>query len=134
MAINFDNRYTDVSSDEMHLTDYLQAIIANWKSILLITLAVTALGTAYAFIATPVYRADVLFHVVDKTDNNNKQDGLQPLTGMFDTKPSTAAEIELMKSRLVTEETVKSLHLDIAARPHTLPFVGGLLAPLMNGK
>ena len=134
MAINFDNRYTDVSSDEMHLTDYLQAIVANWRSILMITLAITALGTAYAFIATPVYRADVLFHVVDKADNNNKQDGLQPLTGMFDTKPSTAAEIELMKSRLVTEETVKSLHLDIAARPHTLPFVGGLLAPLMNGK
>ncbi|SEJ96602.1 polysaccharide biosynthesis tyrosine autokinase [Paraburkholderia diazotrophica] len=133
MAINFDNRYTDVSSDEMHLTDYLQAIVANWKSILLITLAITALGTAYAFLATPVYRADVLFHVVDKADNN-KQDGLQPLTGMFDTKPSTAAEIELMKSRLVTEETVKALHLDIAARPHTLPFVGGLLAPLMNGK
>ncbi|MEM5386570.1 polysaccharide biosynthesis tyrosine autokinase [Paraburkholderia phymatum] len=133
MAINFDNRYTDVSSDEMHLTDYLQAIVANWKSILLITLAITALGTAYAFLATPVYRADVLFHVVDKADNN-KQDGLQPLTGMFDTKPSTAAEIELMKSRLVTEETVKTLHLDIAARPHTLPFVGGLLAPLMNGK
>ena len=134
MAINFDNRYTDVSSDEMHLTDYLQAIVANWKSILLITLAVTALGTAYAFLATSVYRADVLFHVVDKAENNNKQDGLQPLTGMFDTKPSTAAEIELMKSRLVTEETVKTLHLDIAARPHTLPFLGGLLAPLMNGK
>ena len=91
MAINFDNRYTDVSSDEMHLTDYLQAIVANWRSILLITLAVTALGTAYAFLATPVYRADVLFHVVDKSENNNKQDGLQPLTGMFDTKPSTAA-------------------------------------------
>lgn len=134
MAINFDNRYSDVSSDEMHLTDYLQAIIANWRSILLITLAVTALGAAYAFVATPVYRADVLFHVVDKSENNNKQDGLQPLTGMFDTKPSTAAEIELMKSRLVTEETVKQLHLDIAARAHTLPFVGGLLAPLMNGK
>jgi tyrosine-protein kinase Etk/Wzc len=134
MAINFDNRYTDVSPDEMHLTDYLQAIVANWRSILLITLAVTALGTAYAFLATPVYRADVLFHVVDKAENNNKQDGLQPLTGMFDTKPSTAAEIELMKSRLVTEETVKKLHLDISARPHTLPFIGGMLAPLMNGK
>ena len=133
MAINFENRYTDTTSDELHLTDYLQAIVANWRPILLITLAVTALGTAYAFVATPVYRADVMFHVVDKADNNNK-DGLPPFTGMFDTKPSTAAEIELLKSRLVTEETVKSLRLDISAEPHTLPFVGSMLSGLVNGK
>ncbi|MFP3649041.1 protein tyrosine kinase, partial [Paraburkholderia sp. SIMBA_054] len=48
--------------------------------------------------------------------------------------PSTAAEIELLKSRLVTEETVKKLHLDITATPRYMPVIGGLIAGLVNGQ
>ncbi|MFL6637421.1 MAG: Wzz/FepE/Etk N-terminal domain-containing protein, partial [Paraburkholderia graminis] len=120
MAINFENRYTDVSAaDELHLSDYLRTIVRGWRTIATVTLIALALGCAYAFLAPPTYRADVLFHVEDKTANANAngKDSLPPLTGMFDTKPSTAAEIELLKSRLVTEETVKKLHLDITATP-----------------
>jgi tyrosine-protein kinase Etk/Wzc len=91
------------------------------------------LGTAYAFLAQPVYRANVI-QVEDKANNNNGKDTLQPLSGMFDTKPTTSAEIELLRSRLVTEETVKKLHLDIAAQPHYLPVIGGLVGDLVNGK
>jgi tyrosine-protein kinase Etk/Wzc len=101
-----------------------------------VTLIALALGCAYAFLAPPTFRADVLFHVEDKTANANAngKESLPPLTGMFDTKPSTAAEIELLKSRLVTEETVKSLHLDITASPRYMPFIGGMIAGLVNGK
>ncbi|CAN7208313.1 polysaccharide biosynthesis tyrosine autokinase [Paraburkholderia sp. 22099] len=137
MAINFENRYTDVSGqDELHLSDYLRTIVRGWRTIVTVTLIALALGCAYAFLAPPTYRADVLFHVEDKTGNNNGngKDSLPPLTGMFDTKPSTAAEIELLKSRLVTEETVKKLHLDITATPRYLPLVGGMIAGLVNGQ
>jgi tyrosine-protein kinase Etk/Wzc len=101
-----------------------------------VTLIALALGCAYAFLAPPTYRADVLFHVEDKTANANAngKDSLPPLTGMFDTKPSTAAEIELLKSRLVTEETVKKLHLDITATPRYFPIIGGMIAGLVNGQ
>ncbi|MEA3129784.1 MAG: tyrosine-protein kinase Etk/Wzc, partial [Paraburkholderia sp.] len=137
MAINFENRYSDVSGpDELHLSDYLRTIVRGWRTIVMVTLIALALGCAYAFLAPPTYRADVLFHVEDKTANANAngKDSLPPLTGMFDTKPSTAAEIELLKSRLVTEETVKNLHLDISAAPRTLPFIGGMIAGLVNGQ
>ncbi|CAB3807530.1 polysaccharide biosynthesis tyrosine autokinase [Paraburkholderia caffeinilytica] len=137
MAINFENRYTDVSAqDELHLSDYLRTIVRGWRTIVMVTLIALALGCAYAFLAPPTYRADVLFHVEDKTANANAngKDSLPPLTGMFDTKPSTAAEIELLKSRLVTEETVKKLHLDITASPRYLPFIGGMIAGLVNGQ
>lgn len=137
MAIHFENRYTDVSGpDELHLSDYLRTMVRGWRTILVVTLIALALGGAYAFLAPPTYRADVLFHVEDKTGNANAngKDSLPPLTGMFDTKPSTAAEIELLKSRLVTEETVRNLHLDISASPRYLPFIGGMIAGLVNGR
>jgi tyrosine-protein kinase Etk/Wzc len=136
MAMNFENRYTDVSAgEELHLSDYLQAIVANWRTIAVITLAALVLGTAYAFLSQPVYRADVMIQVEDKANNNNNgKDTLQPLSGMFDTKPTTSAEIELLRSRLVTEETVRKLHLDIAAQPRYLPIIGSLVGDLVNGK
>ncbi|QQC62422.1 polysaccharide biosynthesis tyrosine autokinase [Paraburkholderia ginsengisoli] len=143
MAINYDNRYTDVSGPDVpHLSDYLRTIVRGWRTILTVTLIALALGCAYAFLAPPTYRADVLFHVEDRSANGNAtanagasgKDALSSLTGMFDTRPSTAAQIELLKSRLVTEETVRNLHLDITATPRYLPVIGRAIAGLVNGK
>ena len=52
---------------------------------------------------------------------------------MFESKANTAAQIELLKSRLVTETTVRSLRLDLTAEPHTPPVVGHLLSALTTG-
>ncbi|WP_207004564.1 polysaccharide biosynthesis tyrosine autokinase [Trinickia mobilis] len=138
MAMNFDNRYTDVAAgDELRLADYLAAIVTSWRTILFITLAVLTLGLAYAFLAPAVYRADVMIQVEDAgndNNNNNNRQQIEPLAGMFATKATTAAEIELLKSRLVTEETVKRLHLDISASPKYLPVVGGFVGNLVNGR
>jgi tyrosine-protein kinase Etk/Wzc len=140
MAINYQNRYTDVSMAEgRHLSDYLRTIVRGWRTILVVTLIALALGCAYAFLTPPIYRADVLFHVEDRTANANLnangRDASPPPGGMFDIRPSTAAaEIELLKSRLVTEDTVRKLHLDITAQPRYFPVVGRLIAGLVNGK
>lgn len=133
MAMNLDGSYAMSSSDERYLGDYLRTIVGSWRVIMLVTLAVTLLGAAYAFLAQPTYRADVLFHVVDKTDSSKKDSSLPPLTDMFDTKTSANGEIEMLKSRLVTEETVRRLHLDIGAHPREMPVIGPLLTGLMNG-
>ncbi|MFM0716904.1 polysaccharide biosynthesis tyrosine autokinase [Paraburkholderia strydomiana] len=137
MAINFENRYTDVSgSDELRLSDYLRTILRGWRTILTVTLIALALGCAYAFLAPPTYRADVLFHVEDRSANANAngRSSSPPLPGMFDGRPSTAAQIELLKSRQVTEEAVRSLHLDITATPRYLPVIGRMIAGLVNGQ
>ncbi|RKT26189.1 tyrosine-protein kinase Etk/Wzc [Paraburkholderia sp. RAU2J] len=137
MAINFENRYTDVSgSDELRLSDYLRTIVRGWRTIFTVTLIALAAGCAYAFLAPPTYRADVLFHVEDRSANASANGGssLPPLPGMFDARPSTAAQIELLKSRLVTEEAVRSLHLDITATPRYLPVIGRMIAGLVNGQ
>lgn len=136
MAMNYDGGYgyAMAGTDERYLGDYLQTLAANWRVIGLVTLAVTLLGAAYAFIAQPTYRADVLFHLVDKSDDSKKNATLPPLTGMFDEKTSANGQIEMLKSRIVTEETVKRLHLDISAHPREMPVFGGMLSGLMNGK
>lgn len=139
MAMNFEHRYTDLTpGDELRLTDYLQGIVANWRLIAAVTLAVTALGSVYAFLAPPIYKADAIIQVEQSpnADNGaaNPRQQIEPLSRMFETKATTAAQIELLKSRLVTEATVRNLRLDLAAEPHTPPLVGNLLTALTTGK
>ncbi|MDR5814304.1 polysaccharide biosynthesis tyrosine autokinase [Caballeronia sp. LZ033] len=131
MAMNFDSRYSDVSTgDELRLSDYLAAVLGNWKLVTIVMLAVVALGTAYAFIATPTYKADALIQVEETNPNNNPNanaNAVQAVSQMFDGKATTAAQIELLRSRLVVDNAVRRLHLDISAVPHGFPVLGGLL-------
>ena len=137
MAINFENRYTDVVStgDELRLSDYLGAVMASWRIIATVTLVVVLLGTAYAFLAPPVYRADAMIQVTESqpgANNAPNANAVQTVSQMFDAKSTTAAEIELLRSRLVVEDTVNKLHLDIAARPRYFPFIGGLISDVLG--
>ncbi|CAD6524830.1 polysaccharide biosynthesis tyrosine autokinase [Paraburkholderia metrosideri] len=140
MAINVDNRYSsyaDVSGpDRHHLSDYLRTMVRGWRTIVVVTLIALAVGCAYAFLAPPTYRADVLFHVDDKMANANAggKDSLPQLTGMSASRSSTAAANELLKSRSVTEDAVRTLHLDVTATPHYFPLVGRMFAGLVNGQ
>jgi tyrosine-protein kinase Etk/Wzc len=131
MAMNFDSRYSDVSTgDELRLSDYLAAVLGNWKLVTVVMLAVVALGTAYAFVVTPTYKADALIQVEETNPNNNPNanaNAVQAVSQMFDGKSTTAAQIELLRSRLVVDDTVRRLHLDISAVPHGFPVVGGLI-------
>lgn len=124
------------AAPELRLSDYLVTVLENWRMIGAITLLALAGGSIYAMIAKPVYRADALIQVEDsKGDANaNNQNSLQSLSSIFDSKSSTAAEIELIRSRLVVEDAVRTLHLDIGARPRYLPVIGGWLAGRYTGK
>ncbi len=124
------------AAPELRLSDYLVTLLGNWRMIAAITLLALAGGSIYAMTAKPVYRADALIQVEDsKGDANaNNQNSLQSLSSIFDSKSSTAAEIELIRSRLVVEDAVRTLHLDIAARPRYLPVIGGWLAARHSGK
>ena len=140
MAIDFEHRYTDfVPGEELRLSDYLHAIATNWRLVATIALVVTMLGSAYAFFARPVYKTDAIIQVEENPNAGNGAAGelrqqIEPLSRMFETKATTAAQIELLKSRLVTEGTVRDLHLDIGAEPRTLPIVGYFTTALTTGK
>jgi tyrosine-protein kinase Etk/Wzc len=135
MAINYESRYADVVStgDELRLSDYLAAILGSWRLIVTVMLVVVLLGVAYAFLASPVYKADAMIQVSETNQNNNANgngNAVQTVSQMFDTKSTTAAEIELLRSRFVVENAVRTLHLDISARPRYFPFVGGMISSI----
>ncbi|AJG24450.1 polysaccharide biosynthesis tyrosine autokinase [Cupriavidus basilensis] len=138
MATSFDTQYTDVGGPaELRLSDYLVTLVDHWRMIAAVTLLALVLGTVYALLQKPVYRADAMIQVEESKGGNaanaNQGSSLQTLSSIFDPNSSTAAEIELIRSRLVVEEAVRKLHLDIAARPRYFPVIGAWLAAYNSG-
>ncbi|MFS8977561.1 polysaccharide biosynthesis tyrosine autokinase [Cupriavidus necator] len=112
--------------DEINLVRYLDVLTANRWLILAIAAMVLALGAAYAFMARPVYQADILIQVEDSP--NNAKSLLGDVSNLFDVKAEAAAEIEILHSRMVVDKAVESLHLYIEAHPKYFPLIGNWLA------
>ncbi|MFM0731900.1 polysaccharide biosynthesis tyrosine autokinase [Paraburkholderia sediminicola] len=119
--------YDDASSQaEPSLSEYISVLVQNWKSIVLVAAVIFALGLTYALLATPVYRADAMIQVEDPASSS--KDPLGELASLFNTTATAAAEIELVKSRLVIQKTVQEQHLDISATPNYFPVLGQFIS------
>ncbi|MDP9154254.1 MAG: polysaccharide biosynthesis tyrosine autokinase [Pseudomonadota bacterium] len=114
------------ADDEIDLSE-IAAVL--WESKLLISVIAAgtlALGIAYAVLSTPVFRADAMVQVDDNSGVVN--DKLGELAELFGGKATADAEIELIRSRELVDDTVRRLHLDITAKPRYFPLVGGWIA------
>ncbi|MGF6903730.1 polysaccharide biosynthesis tyrosine autokinase [Paraburkholderia sp. GAS348] len=132
MASIPENQYIDPSAgDEIHLSDYLAVVVERWRMIIAIAAVVLVLGTLYAVTAPSVYQADAVVQVEESS--SSAKGALGDLASIFDTKATAAAEIELIRSRLVVGETVRQLHLDISASPRYFPAIGAPLARRAGG-
>ncbi|MDR8395923.1 polysaccharide biosynthesis tyrosine autokinase [Paraburkholderia sp. USG1] len=116
---------------EITLSEVIGLLGENRLLIALITAAMLFLGVAYAFVATPLYKADVMIQVDSDPGSETLNDKLGDLASLFQSKASTDAEIELIRSRMVVEEAVRSLHLDVKATPYQFPLIGALVARYM---
>ncbi|MFC0396825.1 polysaccharide biosynthesis tyrosine autokinase [Paraburkholderia rhizosphaerae] len=112
--------------DEIDLSMVAAVVRENALLIALVTVAVLLLGVTYAFVAAPKYRADAIVQVDDSTSLLNEK--LGDLAALFDSKGTAEAEIELIRSRQVVDYAVRTLHLEIDARPHYFPLIGAWLA------
>ncbi|MEM6160894.1 tyrosine-protein kinase Wzc [Erwinia sp. P6884] len=98
-----------------------------------VIVAVTAffllIGTLYSLLATPIYSADALVQVEQKSPNTvlNQLGELPPA-------PASATEIQILQSRLVIGKTVEDLGLDILVEQNFLPVIGEGLSRLMGNK
>jgi len=116
---------------EPTLTDYTWKVIERRWTALGVVACALALAGAYLFVAPPVYQASSVLRVEQKP---------KTLVGLDDTgavvgeKPPADAEIEIMRSRRLIGAVVDQLHLEIAAKPRTFPFVGAALARLYTGR
>lgn len=112
---------------EENLSDYLALLVEQRWLIACIALMVTLAGALYAYLATPQYEANLLVHVEEKGQREPKNI-LGEAGSMIDYKTPAAAEVELLRSRLVVARAIDKLRLYIDARPERAPLVGGLLA------
>jgi tyrosine-protein kinase Etk/Wzc len=113
-------------SGEIDLSEYVNVVRDGWRVIAAIAGAFLLIGILYAFLATPVYRADAMIQIEDSASTAN--DALGQLASLFDTKQTAVAEIELIRSRLVIGQVVQQMHLDISARPRYFPLIGRTLS------
>lgn len=117
--------------DEIDLVHYLDVLLASRWLIASIAGVVLALGVAYAFLARPVYQADILVQVEDNP--NSAKSLLGDVSSLFDVKAEATAEIEIIRSRMVVGKAVDNLHLYISAKPKYFPFVGAWIARRAKG-
>ncbi|MEP1897619.1 MAG: polysaccharide biosynthesis tyrosine autokinase [Alloalcanivorax venustensis] len=98
---------------------------ARWL-ILGTTVLALLLGAAYAFLATPIYKADALLQVEKKQSG---LPGFEELNEALGQESSVAAEIAILTSRMVLGNVVEQLHTDILVAPERTPILGAFDAP-----
>jgi len=112
--------------DEIDLHRLFALLIdAKWL-ILGTTLLALLLGGLYAKFATPIYKADALLQVEKKQGG---MAGLEELSQAMGQEQSVAAEIAILRSRMVLGNVVEQLHTDIVVRPDRDSWLGRFAAP-----
>jgi tyrosine-protein kinase Etk/Wzc len=110
---------------------YIDILLARKSFIVLVTCVCALAGALYAWLAPPVYRAALLVQVDDAPPLGGRVFGE---TGkVVDLPAATAAELEVLRSRLVVARAVDSLQLFIDVRPRYLPLIGRWLAARHEG-
>jgi tyrosine-protein kinase Etk/Wzc len=112
--------------DTINLASYLDLLFDNRWLIASIALIVTLLGSAYAFMATPVYEANILVQVEDSASSSKNV--LGDLSSVFDLKTAATAEMEILRSRFVITRAVNNALLFISVEPKYFPVVGRWVA------
>lgn len=119
----------DSQSDEIDLGK-LFGILLDAKWIIIFTTFVFAvLGGAVAILSTPIYKADALIQIEQKSSG-----GISSLVGdmgeLFSSESSATTEIEIIKSRMILGDTVDKFNLTTVTEPNYFPLLGKGLARL----
>lgn len=120
----------DAAPDEVSLREYVDVLVDGRWLVIAATAIALAVGGAYALLAAPVYRSDVLVQVEDKKSGGNL---LGELSGMFGESSPAETEIEILRSRALIGSVVRSLALDVVARPKRFPLFGNAIARRHRG-
>ncbi|MFV8868474.1 tyrosine-protein kinase Wzc [Serratia fonticola] len=119
----------NTNGDEVDLGRLWGALIDHKWLLIGVTAFFATLGICYSLFAVPVYRADALIQIEQKTGNSLLND----LSSMLpDSKPASQAEIELLQSRMVLGKTIEELNLDTEIKEVYFPIFGRGLARMMH--
>jgi tyrosine-protein kinase Etk/Wzc len=114
-------------NEEIDLGRVIGLLLDHKLLIVLITGLCTLVGMAYAVLATPVYRGDALVQVERRSSISPLGDlaNIMGEQGGMDT--NTAAEVRILRSRMVLGEVVDRVGLDTVVTPREVPVVGNFI-------
>jgi len=112
-------------NDSIDIQQLFKSIGRGKWLILLSSLVGLVLAFIFSFSQAPTYKADVLLQV---TSDQAKLPGID----LFGGESSAEAELKLITSRSNLSKVVKSLRLNISAKPKRVPVLGHLYKNLLN--
>jgi tyrosine-protein kinase Etk/Wzc len=119
--------------EDLDIGRYIDVLLSNKWLIAAITLVVFAIGAAYAFLERPIYESNMVVQVEDPEGGGGGKGILAEAGGLVDVKTPAAAEIEIIRSRMIAGQAVEATKLYIVAGPRYVPYIGGWLARRANG-
>lgn len=119
------NRPSQAQADEIDLGALIGTLWDSRALILCITFVFSFFGIAYALLATPIFKANAVVQVEEKSPG---LPGLSEMNELFAGESASSTEIELIKSRRVLGKAVDTLNLDIVVEPKYFPIIGEALA------
>ncbi len=106
---------------------YLFGILLDNKWLIIMTaLLAFGIGALYGMFATPIYKGDTLLQLEKKSSG---VPGLSELNNIFAEEASAAAEIEILRSRMVLGEVIEQLKMNIRVFPNRPAYIGSFMAP-----
>ena len=115
-------RMLAAGDQQLSALDVAHLLLSHIWKIAIITVFIATLAVAYAFLAQPIYSADVLVRV-DPPESNAF--GVVPQTQVLNqlTAQPTDAEIAIMQSRSVIDPVLQQYKFNVVAKPHGFPLL-----------
>lgn len=102
--------------DEIDLLAYWHILVKRRRLILSILIAVVAMALLVTLMATPIYRASTVLQIEKQGSQVIQVNGIQPENDMYGWDPDfLQTQIELIKSRSLSERVASEMHMDQAA-------------------
>lgn len=117
-------------SDEIDIGRLIGILLEGKWKILAITVLAALIGIAVALLSTPIYRADALIQVEEKSSGIP---GFGDMGELFAQESSSSTEVEVIRSRFVLGKAVEQSKLEIVAEPKYFPVIGAFLTRRYQG-
>lgn len=113
-------------NDDIDFKAILGTLIDHKWLIIIVTLVFALASIGYATLATPIYQANAVVQVEQKVPD---LPGLSAISQTLGASSSAATtEIALIESRMVLNQVVKNLALDVRVEPRRFPFIGSYIS------
>lgn len=121
------------NDDFINLGEIIAVLLEYKWLILAIGTFAVLVGGVVAFVSTPIYRADALVQVEDKKGGKGGLAALRDVEAVLGDTTSVAAELEILRSRMILGRVVDRLNLTVQAEPVRAPVFGAAFARRYSG-